>query len=248
MVKTRVSKKFDKCVKSVRKTVRARKGSNKESAAIAICTKSVLQTRGRTMKRYRKGHLQTQKKRRGGAIFSDETKDRLRGMRDKVITSAKNAAQQVMSRPDDFRGDVIIFVQQTARKEVGITTERGEAAIKKIKEFMQSPSYNPQKVVQRNFSIESGFSPEAWERTVNEFGGEILRKSDKSVLTDSEKESAKVALENLTRSKGKVDMPMEDILLLNLLVENWTARYVPADASTSPHDAYVAATMFSMLA
>ena len=61
-MKTRMSKKFDTCVKSVRKTVRARKGSNKESAAIAICTKSVLQKRGRTMKRYRKGHLLTQRK------------------------------------------------------------------------------------------------------------------------------------------------------------------------------------------
>jgi hypothetical protein len=58
---TRMSSKFDKCVKSVRKTVKARKGSNKESAAIGICTKSVLQTRGRTMKRYRKGRLTTQK-------------------------------------------------------------------------------------------------------------------------------------------------------------------------------------------
>jgi hypothetical protein len=56
-----VSSKFDKCVKTVRKTVKARKGSNKESAAIGICTKSVLQTRGRTMKRYRKGRLTTQK-------------------------------------------------------------------------------------------------------------------------------------------------------------------------------------------
>ena len=55
-------KKFNKCVKSVRKSVKARPGSNKESAAIAICTKSVLQTRGRTMKRYRKGRLVTQKK------------------------------------------------------------------------------------------------------------------------------------------------------------------------------------------
>jgi hypothetical protein len=45
-------------VKSVRKTVKAR---NKESAAIGICTKSVLHTRGRTMKRYRKGRLTTQK-------------------------------------------------------------------------------------------------------------------------------------------------------------------------------------------
>jgi hypothetical protein len=56
-----VSSKFDHCVKTVRKTVKARKGSNKESAAIGICTKSVLQTRGRTMKRYRKGRLTTQK-------------------------------------------------------------------------------------------------------------------------------------------------------------------------------------------
>ena len=57
---------FNCCVKSVRSTVRARKGSNKESAAIAICTKSVLHTRGKTMKRYRKGRLITQTKFRGG--------------------------------------------------------------------------------------------------------------------------------------------------------------------------------------
>lgn len=57
---------FNRCVKSVRKTVRARKGSTRESAAIAICTKSVLQTRGKTLKRYRKGRLVTQKKFRGG--------------------------------------------------------------------------------------------------------------------------------------------------------------------------------------
>lgn len=54
-------KQFNICVKSVRKTVKVRRGSTKESAAIAICTKSVLQTRGRTMKKYRKGRLTTQK-------------------------------------------------------------------------------------------------------------------------------------------------------------------------------------------
>jgi hypothetical protein len=47
--------------------VRARKGSNKESAAIAICTKSVLHKRGRTLKKYSKGRLITQRKFRGGA-------------------------------------------------------------------------------------------------------------------------------------------------------------------------------------
>lgn len=65
-----MSKKFDRCVKSVRKTVKARKGSNKESAAIAICTTTLLHPRGRTLKRYRKGKLvtQTRRKIRGGAI------------------------------------------------------------------------------------------------------------------------------------------------------------------------------------
>jgi hypothetical protein len=58
----RKTSKFDRCVKKVRKTVKARKGSNKESAAIAICVTSVLHPKGRTLKRYRKGRLVTQKR------------------------------------------------------------------------------------------------------------------------------------------------------------------------------------------
>jgi hypothetical protein len=61
---SKLGSKFSRCVKSVRKTVKARPKSSKESAAIAICTKSVLQTRGRTIKKYRKGRLITQKKRK----------------------------------------------------------------------------------------------------------------------------------------------------------------------------------------
>lgn len=60
--KSTISSKFSRCVKSVRKTVRVRKGSNKESAAIGICTKSVLHKRGRTMKSYSRKRLITQKK------------------------------------------------------------------------------------------------------------------------------------------------------------------------------------------
>lgn len=61
-----LSKKFNTCVKAVRRTVRAK---NKESAAIAICTKSVLQTRGKTLKRYKKRRLTTQRKfSRGGEL------------------------------------------------------------------------------------------------------------------------------------------------------------------------------------
>jgi hypothetical protein len=54
-----LSKKFCRCIKQVRSSI---KGS-KESAAIAICVKSVLQTRGRTLKKFscgKKGFLQTQ--------------------------------------------------------------------------------------------------------------------------------------------------------------------------------------------
>lgn len=69
----KLGNKFNRCVKSVRSTVRARKGSNKESAAIAICVKSVLHTRGKTMKRYRKGRLITQKKFRGGCWTGGNT-------------------------------------------------------------------------------------------------------------------------------------------------------------------------------
>lgn len=58
------TKRFGSCVKAVRKTVKARKGSTAEGAAIAICTKSMLFPRGRTLKRYRKGRLLTQKRRR----------------------------------------------------------------------------------------------------------------------------------------------------------------------------------------
>jgi hypothetical protein len=55
--------KFSRCVKAVRKTIRPRKGSSKESAAIAICTKTVLYPKGRTIKRYSKKRLVTQRRR-----------------------------------------------------------------------------------------------------------------------------------------------------------------------------------------
>jgi hypothetical protein len=65
---SKLASKFCRCIKHVRKTVRVR-GKNKsrkakESAAIGICTKSVVQKRGRTLKRFKcapKPSLQTQK-------------------------------------------------------------------------------------------------------------------------------------------------------------------------------------------
>lgn len=50
----RLASKFCGCVKKVRRTVKLRKGRGnqaRESAAIAICTKSILQTRGKTLRK-----------------------------------------------------------------------------------------------------------------------------------------------------------------------------------------------------
>ena len=69
-----LTKNFCHCVRKVRKTIKLRTQPRtrqaKESAAIAICTKSVLQTRGLTMRKVRCGpsgpkkqRLLTQKKR-----------------------------------------------------------------------------------------------------------------------------------------------------------------------------------------
>jgi len=50
-------KSFCHCIKRVRKTVKVQSGlrKNKESAAIGICVKSVLQSRGKTLKRFKCG-------------------------------------------------------------------------------------------------------------------------------------------------------------------------------------------------
>ena len=78
MVQTRsarLASKFCGCVKKVRKTVRLRSGRGsaaRESAAIAICTKSILQTRGKTLRKVscrKDPKLQTQimKRRKNGS-------------------------------------------------------------------------------------------------------------------------------------------------------------------------------------
>ena len=52
------AERFCDCIKQVSKSVKTRKGfprgsGGKEQAAIAICVKSVLQKRGRTLKKFR---------------------------------------------------------------------------------------------------------------------------------------------------------------------------------------------------
>jgi hypothetical protein len=70
MPKTKsLGKEFCRCIKKVRKTVKVRPGQNKslkgrEKAAIGICVKSVIQSRGKTLKKFKctpKPYLVTQK-------------------------------------------------------------------------------------------------------------------------------------------------------------------------------------------
>lgn len=64
-----LAKHFCRCIKKVRKTVKVRSNQNKslksrERAAIGICVKSVLQSRGKTLKKFKcrpKEYLLTQK-------------------------------------------------------------------------------------------------------------------------------------------------------------------------------------------
>jgi hypothetical protein len=65
---SRLANELCRCIKKVRKTVKVRPGQKKglkgrEKAAIGICVKSVIQTRGKTLKRFKcrpKPYLLTQ--------------------------------------------------------------------------------------------------------------------------------------------------------------------------------------------
>ncbi len=53
-----LAKNFCRCIKKVRKSVKVRPGQNKtlkgrEKAAIGICVKSILQTRGKTLRKFK---------------------------------------------------------------------------------------------------------------------------------------------------------------------------------------------------
>jgi hypothetical protein len=54
-MKEAIGKRFCRCIKKVRQTVRARSGylpKDKEKAAIAICVTSVLHSKGKTIRRF----------------------------------------------------------------------------------------------------------------------------------------------------------------------------------------------------
>jgi len=81
--KNKLAKDFCRCIKKVRKTIKLRPGvkntpSAREAAAIGVCVKSVLQTRGKTIKRFECGEtpmLKTQKPLKGGALAPYQSTD-----------------------------------------------------------------------------------------------------------------------------------------------------------------------------
>ena len=74
--KNKLAADFCRCIKKVRKTIKLRPGVKKtaaarEAAAIGVCVTSVLQTRGKTLKRFscgKKMMVKTQKPLRGGSM------------------------------------------------------------------------------------------------------------------------------------------------------------------------------------
>ena len=60
------AERFARCVKDVKRKIKPNKGSTKEGAAIAICTKAILHPQGRTIRRFSmkrgKPRLVTQKR------------------------------------------------------------------------------------------------------------------------------------------------------------------------------------------
>jgi hypothetical protein len=81
--KNKLAADFCRCIKKVRKTIKLRPGvknsaAAREAAAIGVCVKSVLQTKGKTLKRFRCGKkmsLTTQKPLKGGAFAPYQSTD-----------------------------------------------------------------------------------------------------------------------------------------------------------------------------
>jgi hypothetical protein len=76
--KNKLASDFCRCIKKVRKTIKLRPGvkstaAAKEAAAIGVCVQSVLQTKGKTLKKFKCGKrmmLKTQKPLRGGGALA----------------------------------------------------------------------------------------------------------------------------------------------------------------------------------
>lgn len=69
--KTSQTARFCRCIQHVRRTIKARKGGSKESGAIAVCVKSVLQPTHRTLFKF---HCKTRKGKKGYVVTQPSLK------------------------------------------------------------------------------------------------------------------------------------------------------------------------------
>jgi hypothetical protein len=219
MVKSRkIGPKFNRCVKSVRSTVKARKGSNKESAAIAICTKSVLQKRGRTLKSYRKGRLVTQRKLRGGAGFVEAAKAKAAALKARAV-----------DKLGDVREGVVGKLGKLNKWSYDQTAEQySEELIEDLKEYFNGDEFQklkntspaPETLVKLNFNKSMYYSPQSWNLMIDKLQ-EFL--SNSSSLPLPELKEVQPSLENLRNSAGTRDLPYFDVSNVEMAISKLVA-------------------------
>lgn len=110
------TKRFCRCIKNVRKTLKARKGQSKESGAIGVCVKSVLQRKleptGRTLFKF---HCKTRKGKKG-----------------RVLTQPQKGGKHYTIREDPCKRSPIRLTSIPTGKEDSITYHKdGKAHVLK---------------------------------------------------------------------------------------------------------------------
>lgn len=128
---------FCRCIKKVKKTVKARPGSNKESAAIGICVKSVLQTRGRTLRKFscgrrrgRKPFLQTQALLIGGSPTRRFTRRKSKGIHLSPIQELPETSNAESAK--DFAAEVFRLKMENQQRKSVLIAQQALAAHKAI--------------------------------------------------------------------------------------------------------------------
>jgi tRNA A-37 threonylcarbamoyl transferase component Bud32 len=114
---------FCKCIKSVRKTVKARKGSTAEGAAIAICTKSVLQRKRRTLRKVRcRDHVLLTQPMKGGVLLGAGTGAMVFGLKSNENFLPPPVGSIPPIPPGLGPGDIVAHVTKTVDRVNGKNT------------------------------------------------------------------------------------------------------------------------------
>ena len=149
MAKESLTRRFCRCIKKVRKTLKTRKGSSKESGAIAVCVTSVIQgkTKKRTLKKFHckeTPRVITQTTLGGGKSATSRTKSGSRSFADPsqyYITLEPDGESVKIHRPQNAfilrEGDLVTgFLYLNATKQMAFKLKRisfgSDRVIKKL--------------------------------------------------------------------------------------------------------------------